>query len=55
MKRVESLIDGTEILASRTCEACGSTENVKKHSNGWLKTLCAECDKKREAGENIWF
>ena len=37
------IIDKYEIIASSTCEACGSTEDVELRGGGWLTTLCNKC------------
>lgn len=35
-------IDETEKLSYKTCEECGSTENVSQ-TNGWIQTICEKC------------
>ena len=41
------LIDGmiwfAEALSYKTCEVCGSVENIR-HTKGWIRTLCGDCD-----------
>lgn len=32
-----------EKLSYKTCEKCGSTENVAQTKGGWIKTLCVSC------------
>jgi hypothetical protein len=37
------------VAASKTCEKCGSTENVKIDDSAyWVKTLCPSCTEKRK-------
>lgn len=43
---IENIITGAEILASITCEDCGTVENVGLSSGGWMRTLCENCHKK---------
>lgn len=38
-----------EAESSRICEVCGSYEGRKRSTNGWLKTICSECDDDRAA------
>ena len=39
------------VAASKTCEKCGSTENVKIDDSAyWVKTLCPSCTEKRKQG-----
>jgi hypothetical protein len=45
-----------EMLSFRTCEVCGSTENIDSRSPknkklGWIRTLCEEHHKEREENE----
>lgn len=42
----EEIITGAEILASITCEQCGSVKNVGLSSGGWMRTLCLHCHNK---------
>lgn len=52
--RVNVLVEGYELLANKTCEHCGSTENVERRGPMWIKTYCQECHAKRDAGERMW-
>jgi hypothetical protein len=47
-EKVYDLINEAEIKSSKTCEHCGTEENVSKTKNGWIKTLCKNCIKIRE-------
>jgi len=50
---VSGAIAMAEEMSARTCELCGSTQNVSQ-SEGWISTLCDKCHKKREdEKENI--
>lgn len=48
---VYRLINNAEDESYRTCEFCGSTENVTQ-TRGWISTLCELCkiDKKQSEG-----
>ena len=39
---LDQLIDDAEEQSFKTCEYCGSTENVTQ-TTGWIKTLCSKC------------
>lgn len=39
---LDQLIDDAEEQSFKTCEYCGSTENVSQ-TTGWIKTLCSKC------------
>lgn len=41
---IGELVDEAEELSYKTCESCGSTEDVKVVGS-WLKAECAECRK----------
>lgn len=43
---VEGMIHLAEIWALKTCEYCGKPGKMR--DDGWLVTLCDECDKKRK-------
>ena len=43
---VKKLIKEAETEASKTCELCGSKEDVGIASEGWITTECHECMKK---------
>ena len=42
-KKLYSVISEAENKANRTCERCGSTENVETKGPGWVSTLCRKC------------
>lgn len=43
-KELSKIIREAELEADKTCEECGSKEDVKKHSpKGWIFTLCRKC------------
>lgn len=44
---VYELIRFAENLADRTCEYCGSNQNIMR-SQGWIITACESCTKTRE-------
>ena len=45
---VFDIIRKYEDLSSKTCEYCGTVENVKcRTDRSWIKTLCNECDKQK--------
>jgi len=41
---VTALIRKAEVESFKTCEACGSKENVSQTGQGWIKTLCKKCE-----------
>lgn len=43
---LDQLIDDAEEQSFKTCEYCGSTENVSQ-TTGWIKTLCSKCMRKK--------
>ena len=43
-----AIITAAEDEAHKTCEECGSRENVELRSGGWLRTLCNNCEEKRK-------
>ena len=43
---LDQLIDDAEEQSFKTCEYCGSTENVSQ-TTGWIKTLCSKCMKEK--------
>ena len=46
-EKIYSLIKEAEKTASKTCELCGSTDEVKKRTrNGWVKNICKRCHTK---------
>jgi len=44
---VHKLIEEAEEESYKTCEGCGTKENVSQTKTGWVKTLCDECVKRR--------
>jgi hypothetical protein len=44
----DAIIKAAEQEAWRTCEECGSKENVELRGGGWLRTLCNPCEEKRK-------
>ena len=46
-ERLYAAIDEAEKLSYKTCEMCGSTENVAQNEVGWVHTLCANCRDKK--------
>lgn len=45
-EHVDAMIDFAEYISGKTCEKCGTMENVKRRDMGWITTLCKECHKK---------
>lgn len=46
---IESAIVDAEKEAMKTCEMCGTKENITTQGKRWIKTLCDVCRQKREA------
>jgi len=44
---IYSLVSTAENLSDRTCEFCGSTEDIMT-SKGWIITACKKCTETRE-------
>lgn len=42
---ISKITGKAEAEAYRTCEECGSKENVGQTSSGWIHTLCKSCEK----------
>lgn len=40
---ITGMVRFAEYLSSRTCEECGTTENVGKTTGGWIFTYCEKC------------
>jgi hypothetical protein len=45
---VFGMIQLAESMSYHICEECGSVENVKQTTRGWIKTLCCGCTKEYE-------
>jgi len=51
---IDELITFTENLCGRTCEFCGSNNNIMK-SKGWIVTACTSCiDKNKNLMNRKW-
>jgi len=46
--RIENMVDFAEYISSRTCEICGSMEDVSQTKGAWINTLCKKCMKEKE-------
>jgi len=46
-QEIDGAIDFSSHLSSKICEFCGDTKTTKLRKEGWLKTLCNECNKNR--------
>jgi hypothetical protein len=46
-KEICDVINEAESEASKTCEKCGSKENVLLRKGSWLRTLCDKCEKEK--------
>lgn len=44
---IEAFIDHAESISNKTCEICGTTDNVG-HTIGWITTCCEACAKDME-------
>ncbi len=42
-EEMEKLVIEAERKSSKICETCGSTKEVSKTKQGWVKTLCKPC------------
>jgi len=51
-KEVYKLIDEAEEESYKTCEKCGTKENVSQTKTGWVLTLCDKCKEERQRKEN---
>ena len=40
---ISKLIRTAEALSFKTCESCGTTDDVEQRGNYWLVTRCSEC------------
>lgn len=50
---LDPIVREYEARCARTCEWCGSTENVSTEGS-WLHTFCPVCRQKWDAGERWW-
>ena len=48
-KEVDEIIKVAEEKCWKTCENCGSQENVKTDGKSWVRTLCNDCREKINA------
>jgi hypothetical protein len=56
LPELESLIDKAEKLSYKTCEECGTTENVTTEQvTGWYRTLCENCRKELKEKRKEWL
>ena len=44
---VDAAVQMAEEMSARTCEECGSTKDAETRGEGWLRTLCRECEDRR--------
>ena len=44
-EEIKKLVNELEFQAAKTCELCGSTEDVGLKVDGWCTTLCRKCAK----------
>lgn len=51
---VYKLIDEAEVEAYKTCEKCGSKDNVSQTETGWIFTLCEKCRTDRKENRDTW-
>lgn len=49
-KEMQKIVTDAENESFRTCDNCGTKENVetKPNDRGWVRTLCGECRNKEE-------
>jgi len=50
--KVHKLIEEAEEESYKTCEGCGTKENVSQTKTGWVKTLCDKCKEERQRKED---
>ena len=53
-EEINKVIREAESASLKTCEVCGTKENVTQKSIGWVKTLCDKCRECRDK-ENVEF
>ena len=44
-EKIDEVIHELEEECSKSCEKCGTKENVNFYSNGWLRVRCDTCEK----------
>lgn len=49
-KKIDDIINEAEEESYKTCESCGSKENVTVNETGWTYTLCDKCREKMKRG-----
>jgi len=52
---IKNYVEFAEAMSNSMCEVCGSTKNIQKTSDGWVRTICTECYepiKSQNGGEN---
>ncbi len=42
-EEIDEIIKTAEAECWKTCEDCGTTENVSTEGPGWIRTLCVQC------------
>lgn len=54
---VQAAIFMAEAMSDRTCEVCGTTENVTQNDGGWITTRCETCrgDDERPVARGNWI
>jgi hypothetical protein len=48
---IGKLIGDAEMLSYKTCEMCGTNNDVTLNSNGWIQSLCGVCRVQRKVLE----
>ncbi len=48
---IDEIIDEMEEECSKTCEKCGSTENVEYRQDGWMRVTCSRCEEEKVKGK----
>jgi hypothetical protein len=51
-KVIEGMVDYAQSLSYRTCETCGTTNNVGR-TRGWVYTCCWDCLEKNERAKDM--
>lgn len=46
-EKQNGMISFAKALSCRVCESCGSNKNVKLREGPWIRTLCDDCNDKR--------